>query len=452
MIPAAPAHGASYRGGSASGIAYPPGTPTFARVSTPAATMQLAASSSSEFPHAISSSPSAAAARASSVMMHAAFAEQSNAPQPQSTGPRRAVNPPSTQFSAACCMCASDLDIAHGACITSCQHFLCPKCLAKYPVGHCPRCQKPARLLRLATSPQLMERMSVDVVKAFQQLAVTVDFQRRQDVFAVQRLRELVTLFNQGHRDATQRVGVLCRDTAEKQAMIERLQRDLAGSEHDVRSLRCQLDQQRQQLEQAQQQIAALDQQRQQQREAAALAQSFSRWAAGAPPASQLPPGPVHASPGRGDPPIRFDEARGSPSQRWTPRSAEPSRMGDDFVTSGKRPRHAGDATPPRPPPACSPTDGYNVVPKRPVGSPSDSRFQLATPAMTLRGDARDGGSNRYPPHEPSMSAPSRSSFLHEGSHSNSVHRQPSNVPHSVTTALCSLLPPANGATGGSRG
>jgi hypothetical protein len=144
--------------------------------------------------------------------------------------------PPATTqpgpFRPACIMCVSDCD-ANG-CFTNCQHFLCVRCFTKYPKGACPRCQKPCQVIRLGAPnfpKDVMERITIQPLRLLQQTAVAMEFQKRQEALMTQRLKELVTNFNNSHRQcmeqlarANTQVRALESENLQLKAEVSRLQ------------------------------------------------------------------------------------------------------------------------------------------------------------------------------------------------------------------------------------
>src|SRR4051812_6239798 len=123
-------------------------------------------------------------------------------------GPPAAGNPSSSTAGAAaaskwvlrpsCIVCVSDCDA--DAIFTSCHHFVCSRCVAKYPGGSCPRCRQPCRYVRVGSSALVTERLQTDPLRLLQCATAALDFQHRQEQFTHARLKELVTMFNSQHR------------------------------------------------------------------------------------------------------------------------------------------------------------------------------------------------------------------------------------------------------------
>jgi hypothetical protein len=119
-------------------------------------------------------------------------------------------------------MCVSDCD-GNGL-LTSCHHFVCTRCVAKYPAGTCPRCQRPCQALRVS-SANVASRVSTDGVRSIAGSVQVLEFQRRQDAVALQRLKELVAYFNNQHRAAAAKVQELSAENAALHKQLEHAQR-----------------------------------------------------------------------------------------------------------------------------------------------------------------------------------------------------------------------------------
>lgn len=135
-------------------------------------------------------------------------------------------------FRPSCVMCVSDCDA--NAVLTNCQHFLCVRCVAKYPQGQCPRCQKPCKVIRLSAPNfprDMMERIQADPVKLTQSLAQTLDFQRRQESLASQRLKELVTALNNSNRSMAAQMQSMQQELAAAKSQVQALEGELRSAQ-----------------------------------------------------------------------------------------------------------------------------------------------------------------------------------------------------------------------------
>lgn len=111
--------------------------------------------------------------------------------------------------------------------MTNCQHFMCHRCLSRYPKGQCPRCQKPCKTILLSAPnvpKELMERLQYDVKKQLSQAAQALELQQRLEQAAAARLKEMVTTFNQQLRHATQQVSELQQQLGHKTEECKTLQ------------------------------------------------------------------------------------------------------------------------------------------------------------------------------------------------------------------------------------
>ena len=116
-------------------------------------------------------------------------------------------------FRPSCAVCVSDCD--GNAFLSSCQHFLCSRCWTKYQTSQpptttstttCPRCQKQCKVVKLSASnfpSDVQGRIQMDTMSGgtigvpfFQAL----EFQRKQEQMALQRLKELVQVLNNSNR------------------------------------------------------------------------------------------------------------------------------------------------------------------------------------------------------------------------------------------------------------
>eukprot|EP00760_Papus_ankaliazontas_P031608 PhM_4_TR5361/c0_g2_i1/m.29100 len=123
-----------------------------------------------------------------------------------------------------CTLCCSDCDA--NALFTSCQHFLCSKCASKAPAGQCPRCNKSCQVVRLGAPnfpKEVRDRIMGDPLKMMQQTMQVMDFQRRQDADAVQRLKELITHFNTNLRNMAQQLEASKKENARLRSEVENL-------------------------------------------------------------------------------------------------------------------------------------------------------------------------------------------------------------------------------------
>ncbi|KEG06142.1 putative dynein heavy chain, cytosolic, partial [Trypanosoma grayi] len=103
-------------------------------------------------------------------------------------------------FRPSCIICCSDCD--SDGLFTSCQHFLCGRCTARYAPGQCPRCRKPCKVVKAgaALPKEVRERMTQDPQRLLTFTLQALEFQRRQEQQTLQRLREIVTTLNQSNR------------------------------------------------------------------------------------------------------------------------------------------------------------------------------------------------------------------------------------------------------------
>lgn len=134
----------------------------------------------------------------------------------------QAQQPPA--FRPSCVVCVSDCD--GDASFTSCHHFVCSRCSAKYPQGTCPRCQKPCRTVKVSSTPGVAERVNSNASRAVAAAMQAMEFQRRQDAITIQRLKELVGLFNGQHRAAAAKAASL----QEQNTNLQRELRDVKGA------------------------------------------------------------------------------------------------------------------------------------------------------------------------------------------------------------------------------
>lgn len=145
-------------------------------------------------------------------------------------------------FRASCSICVSDCDAnAH---LTTCQHFLCARCVQKYPnKGHCPRCQKPCKTVLLSSPSfpkEFAERLQFDVKRQLQLALQSIEVQQRLEVQTNQRLKEIVTTLNGQNRHFAQQL-------QDAQALIRRREEEIAALHNQMQQLQQQLQQQQQQ-------------------------------------------------------------------------------------------------------------------------------------------------------------------------------------------------------------
>nr|CCC95059.1 conserved hypothetical protein [Trypanosoma congolense IL3000] len=132
-------------------------------------------------------------------------------------------------FRPSCIVCCSDCDA--GGLFTSCHHFLCVRCVARYPPGQCPRCSKPCRAVKAGPDlpKEIADRVTHDPLQLLQLATQALDFQRRQEQQALQRLRELVATLNQSNRTMASQISAAKAEREELVTTIKRLQEQLCA-------------------------------------------------------------------------------------------------------------------------------------------------------------------------------------------------------------------------------
>ncbi|RNF20326.1 putative dynein heavy chain, cytosolic [Trypanosoma conorhini] len=130
-------------------------------------------------------------------------------------------------FRPSCIICCSDCDT--DGLFTSCQHFLCARCTARYPPGQCPRCRKPCKAVKAgaALPKEVHERVAQDPQRVLAIAAQALEFQRRQEQQTLQRLREIVTTLNQSNRSMASQLGAAKSEREGLLSQIKRLQGQL---------------------------------------------------------------------------------------------------------------------------------------------------------------------------------------------------------------------------------
>ncbi|RNF07219.1 putative dynein heavy chain, cytosolic [Trypanosoma rangeli] len=125
-------------------------------------------------------------------------------------------------FRPSCIICCSDCDA--DSLFTSCQHFLCARCTARYPPGQCPRCRKPCKVVKAgaALPNELQERMAQDPQRVLAVAAQALEFQRRQEHQTLQRLREIVTTLNQSNRSMASQLSAA---KTERESLLNKIKR-----------------------------------------------------------------------------------------------------------------------------------------------------------------------------------------------------------------------------------
>ncbi|KAF5222711.1 hypothetical protein TcYC6_0101650 [Trypanosoma cruzi] len=125
-------------------------------------------------------------------------------------------------FRPSCIICCSDCDT--DGLFTSCQHFLCTRCTARYPPGQCPRCRKPCKAVKAgaALPKEVQERMAQDPQRLLTFATQTLEFQRRQEQQTLQRLREIVTTLNQSNRSMASQISAA---KTERENLLNRIKR-----------------------------------------------------------------------------------------------------------------------------------------------------------------------------------------------------------------------------------
>ncbi|ORC86192.1 putative dynein heavy chain, cytosolic [Trypanosoma theileri] len=130
-------------------------------------------------------------------------------------------------FRPSCIICCSDCD-ADGL-FTSCQHFLCGRCSARYPPAQCPRCRKPCKAVKAgaALPKEIADRIGQDPQRLIAAAAQAIEFQRRQEQQTLQRLREIVTTLNQSNRSMATQINAAKTERENLLNTIKRLQNQL---------------------------------------------------------------------------------------------------------------------------------------------------------------------------------------------------------------------------------
>lgn len=130
-------------------------------------------------------------------------------------------------FRPSCIICCSDCD--GDGLFTSCQHFLCGRCAARYPPGQCPRCRKPCKAVKAGAElpKEVHELLARDPQRLMTFAAQTFEFQRRQEQQTLQRLREIVTTLNQSNRSMASQINAAKTERETLLNTIRRLQEQL---------------------------------------------------------------------------------------------------------------------------------------------------------------------------------------------------------------------------------
>ncbi|KAH9600097.1 hypothetical protein LSM04_002143 [Trypanosoma melophagium] len=146
-------------------------------------------------------------------------------------------------FRPSCIICCSDCD-ADGL-FTSCQHFLCGRCSARYPPAQCPRCRKPCKAIKMGTTlpKEIADRIAHDPQRLIAAAAQAIEFQRRQEQQTLQRLREIVTTLNQSNRSMAAQINAAKTERGNLLNTIQRLQNQLYTQQQQQQQLQQQLSQ-----------------------------------------------------------------------------------------------------------------------------------------------------------------------------------------------------------------
>ncbi|KAG5509508.1 hypothetical protein JKF63_06213 [Porcisia hertigi] len=121
-------------------------------------------------------------------------------------------------FQPICVLCLSDCDRGGG--VTSCNHYLCSRCVARLPTAApCPLCQQPYQLVKL-DNPNVQQLLQ-DGTMALERMSKVTGSQLRHYQQIVCRMRQALAMLHDQHQDMAQRRQ---RKEAECAAAVSRVQ------------------------------------------------------------------------------------------------------------------------------------------------------------------------------------------------------------------------------------